>query len=323
MTGHGLLPRKSKYQIRQQAKGFTVIKRKSKKKKQNTYLMTPEEFLMPRFKVIADYPHSDMKVGQVIHTSIEATDYWKKFPHLLKKLPAVKTETKEIHILKDGHLERLEKCLGKAGEVVAEIHSLMKQANVGSIIKVTGSLITPPAIDEVKRIMRNVPVIRSYPTALADGSSIGKCERKLLIVLAERNGKNSNKNQLGILSGYSPSSGGFHNAISKLRQLGYLDGSGDALRITKEGMDAVGEYTPLPKGKALHQYWINKLPKCEGVILQYLIECEPAAKSKEDIGTATEYSHSSGGFNNALSKLRTLELVEGFKEIKASNSLFE
>ncbi len=151
-----------------------------------------------------------------------------------------------------------------------------------------------------------------------------KCERAILTILAQRNGKDSSKSQLGILSGYSSKSGGFNNALSNLRQLAYLRGSGDHIGITADGISAIGEYNPLPTGEALRKYWINRLPKCESAILYYLIGISPNSKSKDEIGSHTHYSSNSGGFNNALSKLRTLELVENIgKNIKASSLLFE
>lgn len=44
---------------------------------------------------------------------------------------------------------------------------------------------------------------------------------------------------------------------------------------------------------------------------------------KDDIAQSCGYAADGGGFNNALSKLRTLELISGSKEITASDTLFE
>jgi len=57
--------------------------------------MTPEELLMPRYKVIADYPNSLFKVGETLKEGIVTKDYifcdpdgprWSQFPHLFRKL---------------------------------------------------------------------------------------------------------------------------------------------------------------------------------------------------------------------------------------------
>lgn len=161
-----------------------------------------------------------------------------------------------------------------------------------------------------------------YSTS-ATGVNIGRCERAILIALAQRE-KISTKQQIGILSGYSSGSGSFNNSISKLRTSGYITGTGDNLTITAEGLNALGTYEKLPIGEALHRYWLNKLGKCEASILKVLIGAYPDALEKQTIGELTGYSPNSGSFNNAVSKLNTLELIEktGYG-IKASSSLFE
>ena len=48
----------------------------------------------------------------------------------------------------------------------------------------------------------------------------------------------------------------------------------------------------------------------------------PKAFSKEEVATAAGYEASGGGFNNALSRLRTLELISGRGDLRASDDLF-
>ena len=49
----------------------------------------------------------------------------------------------------------------------------------------------------------------------------------------------------------------------------------------------------------------------------------PAALNKEEVASWTGYKESGGGFNNALGRLRTLELVQGRGELRASDDLFD
>ncbi|HEY2512763.1 MAG TPA: hypothetical protein VGI39_17975 [Polyangiaceae bacterium] len=68
------------------------------------------------------------------------------------------------------------------------------------------------------------PRKRELPAILADGvgkerTTLGKCERTLLTVLAQRRGHPTSRVQLAICSGYSGASGGFANALGKLRSL--------------------------------------------------------------------------------------------------------
>jgi hypothetical protein len=48
----------------------------------------------------------------------------------------------------------------------------------------------------------------------------------------------------------------------------------------------------------------------------------PRTLSKAQLATRSGYEANGGGFNNALSRLRTLELISGRAELKASEDLF-
>lgn len=51
--------------------------------------MTNEEFLIPRFRVIADYPGNTLSVGKIIAGTLapkELADWMEKYPHLFRKL---------------------------------------------------------------------------------------------------------------------------------------------------------------------------------------------------------------------------------------------
>lgn len=155
-----------------------------------------------------------------------------------------------------------------------------------------------------------------------DGIQLGKCERNILIVLAQK-GEQATKNQVAILSGYSIRSGSFNNSLGKLNTSAFIKKNGDVMEITQEGISALGEFDPLPTGEELQKYWINELGKAESAILQVLCNHHPNAITKEQIAEECEYAVTSGSFLNSLGKLRTLELAEGKKEIKASDSLFD
>jgi uncharacterized protein len=49
----------------------------------------------------------------------------------------------------------------------------------------------------------------------------------------------------------------------------------------------------------------------------------PDALTKEEVAVKAGYEANGGGFNNALGRLRTLELVQGHGAIKASDNLFD
>jgi hypothetical protein len=86
---------------------------------------------------------------------------------------------------------------------------------------------------------------------------------------------------------------------------------------------ALGSYDPLQTGRDLLDHWLRQLGKAERAILERLATVYPSAETKDALGAATGYESNGGGFNNALSRLRSLELIEGRGELRASADLFD
>lgn len=161
---------------------------------------------------------------------------------------------------------------------------------------------------------------RAAETEAAAGLSIG--DRKILTVLA-RHPAGRSKIQVAILTGYAHNGGGFSNYLSSLRTRGLLEGGGDCLKITDAGRVALGTLEPLPVGRELLEYWKRHqaLGKAERLILDELARVSPSALPKAALANRTGYESSGGGFNNALSRLRTLELVKGSRDISITPTL--
>jgi len=147
-------------------------------------------------------------------------------------------------------------------------------------------------------------------------------ERRILTALAQYP-RSRSKAQLAVLAGYALNGGGFNNYLGALRSRGLIKGDGDRLTITDAGIEALGSWEPLPTGSALVDYWRGRLGKAERLILETLTQAYPDGLTKEEVAIKAGYEANGGGFNNALGRLRTLELVEGRGEIKASDNLFD
>jgi hypothetical protein len=146
-----------------------------------------------------------------------------------------------------------------------------------------------------------------------------KVEKAILTVLAQFP-EGRSRRQLAMLAGYAMA-GGFNNGMSSLRMLGFINRGGEPVMITPEGLAAIdGHYEPLPTGKALIDHWLAKLNKAEKSILTVLLEAWPNPMSKSDLAAAAGYEVA-GGFNNAMSRLRTLELVTRGTEIRVDETL--
>ena len=147
-------------------------------------------------------------------------------------------------------------------------------------------------------------------------------ERRILTALAQYP-EGRSKIQVAVLTGYTAAGGGFNNYLGALRSRGLIEGDGDRLMITETGIQSLGSWQPLPTGVALVDYWRSRLGKAERAILETLTEAYPAALTKEEVAARASYEANGGGFNNALGRLRTLELVQGRGELRASDNLFE
>lgn len=144
----------------------------------------------------------------------------------------------------------------------------------------------------------------------------------MLIALAQRPRGLSDR-QLGVRTGLSSSSGSFGTYLARGRTNGWIIGERNCLTITEMGLQVLGEFEPLPAGQALLQYWLNQLGNSGAArMLQVLAVAYPKAMTKAELGVQVNLSHSSGSFGTYLSKLRTLELIEGRQELKASMELF-
>lgn len=177
---------------------------------------------------------------------------------------------------------------------------------------------TPPSRPAEPKPRRTDLVVPTGGARTNGDAKLGRCELAILAVAAWR--KTSTQTQVAVFSGYRQS-GGFRNALGRLRSLGYIVGGRDDIRITPAGRDHSLAGPPPRPGRDLLSYWVGQLEKCEREILQDLAEHGPAA-SKEALAKRTSYQVS-GGFRNALGKLRTMELIEGYGPITASPLLVE
>ncbi len=147
-------------------------------------------------------------------------------------------------------------------------------------------------------------------------------ERRILTALAQYP-QGRSKVQVAVLTGYAVTGGGFNNYLGALRSHGMIQGDGEKLRITERGIRAVGSWEPLPTGSDLIDYWRSRLGKAERLIMETLTQAYPEALSKKEVAAKAGYEANGGGFNNAVGRLRTLELVQGRGELRASDNLFD
>lgn len=175
-----------------------------------------------------------------------------------------------------------------------------------------------------KTIARSpLPTLRRSNGDASKASEIGNGGlRRIMTALAQRPQGLSRK-QIGVRAGMSSSSGTFSTYLAKARSMGWVEG-GPLMRITPAGIAALGHYEPLPTGRDLLEHWLRDLGDSGASrILRACAERYPRSISKADAAAHAELSETSGTFNTYLSKLRSLELISGRGELRASEELFE
>lgn len=193
----------------------------------------------------------------------------------------------------------------------------------------TGQTLRPPAREHEPRKVPGVARLAAVPRPAANGEALPKAERSILRVLANfPDGKT--RREIGVIAGYKHTGGGFNNALGALRGKGFVVGS-DPLRITEAGLEAFGPVEPLPSGQELYEYWMQhpELGRAEREILRVLYTTRQAMP-KEAIAPLTisdrgmPYESNGGGFNNAVGRLRTYELIDGGRgELKLQEAFFQ
>lgn len=150
------------------------------------------------------------------------------------------------------------------------------------------------------------------PPTVGDDRKLTKMQKAIAGALATHG--TLSQRQLGLFTGYAHKSGSFANALSGLRTRGLIEGGGQSLTITDEGLEVLeanGGFDPLPTGQALVDWWLGRLPKAQAAMLGALLEVYPASLTVDELADRAGYAVGSGSFANNRSKLNVAELMHG------------
>ena len=178
--------------------------------------------------------------------------------------------------------------------------------NVKSTLKEKEKIYSKPATLQINQVKPKLQMRRESSVILDTDVKLGKCGRMIYSFLYNNPDRNFNISQIGSVTGYSSKSGGFSNAISKLKSLNLIRGTSSNLQVNELNPEIVLEAT------FEKENIINILNKCEKEIYQVLLENPNQEFSREELAsmTPTNYSSSSGGFSNSLSRLNSLGLIK-------------
>jgi uncharacterized protein len=207
--------------------------------------------------------------------------------------------------------------------LLIDIHR--KSSGIEAVIPEMEKPVAPPVIERKRQAFdagfsRPISEPRKQPTTSISNSRLPEGERKILTAIAQYP-EGATREQLSILTGYKRSSRDAY--IQRLRTSGYVSIFGQSLFATEEGVEALGDFEPLPTGDELRAYWLGRLPEGERRVLEVLISVYPDSTPRESIDTNTGYKRSSrDAYLQRLSARRLVDSV-GRGEVKANSILFD
>jgi hypothetical protein len=262
---------------------------------------------------------------EVTRLTAENRDLRAELAQALIDLQQASAETVEVPVLAPGDLAAVEQVVTALRDTAGSLEIALSRA-----ARPPAAAPAPPARRQPERIP---PPADAWPRTIPDPGdpsglaslpvpdvTLSKAQRAALTVLAQfPDGRT--KRQLAMLAGYSAKGGGFNNALSSLRTSGLIE-RGEPIVITPAGLAVLGDdWEPLPEGAALIDHWMGQLSKAEGLALGALLDAYPQPLSKAEVAERAGYAADGGGFNNALSRLRTLQLIDGRAELRPDETL--
>lgn len=226
----------------------------------------------------------------------------------------------EVPILKDVDLKRLESILTRLSgmsrslqEIGHEIALALGKVNGHQqpLVKPTDSILSkPPRLVAQHHRIRAVANGQKEKTE----SRLSSAQQRILDKLAwlESIGISpATKTQLAIMSGYSPTSGGYFNNLGALRSSGFIDYPRPGMvSLTHVGKAEANAPDVPPTDEVLHQQIASILPASQSAILSELLKEYPNPITKEDLALRLGVSPTSGGYFNNLGRLRSLGLID-------------
>jgi hypothetical protein len=206
-----------------------------------------------------------------------------------------------------------------AGRFKKEIAQAVKSAKKVGKQKVQ---ITPRSVVAETRTETKLHTV--VTTGRGQGEPLKKSVRAVMTVLAQRD-RPCKRSLAALQAGYSPKKSTFRNTLSIMRTRGFIQEEGKLISLTEAGREALGDYEPMPTGKALLDHWRMTLTKAPRALFTALENTHPTAVPRMYLADVTGYGVMTSTFRNAMSRLRTLELImeEGRETVGLAPELFE
>lgn len=239
--------------------------------------------------------------------------------------PQVVEKSVEIEVVREVIPDVVREALKRAEQLLSDLTNDARHFGIGlaeatdatraGLVRIHqfDTKVTPAKAAAVPRTVRKeaapTPAPRKAPERPQGDANLNSTDRKVLTVLAQYP-EGRAYNQIALLTGLNAKSQHIRNVISSLRTRGLVS-KGQPIQITDAGLTALGDYEPLPTGRALIDWWINHLDGTTGKVLRAYVDAYPEPLSPQEAAEATGLNPDSQHIRNVISRLRTLTLLEG------------
>ena len=128
------------------------------------------------------------------------------------------------------------------------------------------------------------------------------------------------RERITVLTGFKRSTRDAY--VYRLKEKGFVEVNGETVTATDDGVSALPDAEPLPRGEDLQRFWLSKLPQGERLILEQLIEVYPDPLGRDELTTRTGFKRSTR--DAYLYRMANKQLVTepSRGQVKASEDLF-
>lgn len=158
-------------------------------------------------------------------------------------------------------------------------------------------------------------------TVIGEKGPLGAGETKVLIAVAQYG--NIERDTISVLTGYKRATRDAY--VQRLKQAGYVEAlPGRPVTLTEAGRSILpADFTPLPTGEMLQQYWIDRLPLGERKIFEVMLTHGAGEVEREELSDKTGFKRATR--DAYLQRMRSKKIVEdaGPRKVKLSQNLFD
>jgi hypothetical protein len=163
-------------------------------------------------------------------------------------------------------------------------------------------------------------------------SDAGGAKRRLMIALAQ-NPKGTSPRKLSILADVKQGGSTWRAAFAAFRREGHIfesvSDAGDVIQLTREGLQVLGKYEPLPTGAKLREHWRGNMGGGAKLrIFNEVLGAYPKAIAATKVAEAAAVELGGSTWRAAMAYFRGLELVDDVKDgdvlqLRAADVLFK